>query len=256
MPAIRIGAQVNPQHKPYSEMRAAWRRAEEIGADTLFTWDHFFPLYGDPAGEHFECWTLLGAMAEVTTRVQFGALVTANSYRNPNLLADMARTVDHISGGRAILGIGAGWAQRDYDEYGYPFKTASARLHDLAESLPVIVERFGKLNPPPVHGGRVPLLIGGGGERVTLRLVARYADIWNVIADPQEAGRKGQILDEWCLREGRDPKSIERSALIRPDDVGRAEEYVAQGITHLILGGGAPESALEALVRWRDGHSG
>lgn len=252
MTTIRIGAQVNPQHKSYAEMREAWRRVEEIGADSLFTWDHFFPLNGDPDGQHLECWTLLGAMAEVTSRVQIGALVTANSYRNPNLLADMARTVDHISGGRVILGIGAGWAQRDYDEYGYAFKTAPERLRDLGDGLRAISKRFTKLNPPPLRDGRVPILVGGGGERVTLRLVARYADIWNVIAEPEEAGRKAQILDEWCRQEGRDPSAIERSALVRPDDVPRADEFLANGITHLILGGGAPEPALEELVRWRE----
>lgn len=253
---IRVGAQVSPQHRSYTEMRAVWQRVEAIGADTLFNWDHFFPLYGDPNGQHFECWTLLAVMAEVTTRVQFGSLVTSVGYRNPNLLADMARTVDHISGGRAILGIGSGWAQRDYDEYGYAFKTAPERLQDLAAALPVIAGRFAALNPPPVRDGRVPILIGGGGERVTLRLVAQYADIWNVIAEPEEAGRKGRVLDEWCRRVGRDPEAIERSALIRPEDVHQADRYVEHGITHLILGGGAPEPALEELVRWRDGHQG
>lgn len=253
---IHVGAQVSPQHRSFADMRRAWSCAEELGVDSLFTWDHFFPLNGDPNGEHLECWTLLGAMAEATSRVRIGALVTAVGYRNPNLLADMARTIDHISGGRAILGIGAGWAERDYDEYGYPFKSAPERLRDLGDALPIIVDRFARLNPPPVQGARVPILIGGGGERVTLRLVARYADVWNVIAAPEEAGRKGMVLDDWCRREGRDPAAIERSVLLRPDDIGLADDFVANGITHLILGGGAPEPALQELVRWRDARNG
>src|SRR3712207_744208 len=190
-------------------MRDAWLRVEEMGADTLFNWDHFFPLYGDRDGEHFECWTLLGAMAGATERVEFGALVTCNSYRNANLLADMARTVDHISGGRLILGIGAGWFEKDYQEYGYEFGTAGHRLDDLAGALPRIESRWAKLNPPPTR--RIPVLVGGGGEKKTLRLVARHADIWHSFGDAATLERKAGILRQHCADLGRDPAEIEIS---------------------------------------------
>jgi probable F420-dependent oxidoreductase len=251
--SIRIGLQLQPQHADYARIRRTVAEAEEAGVDVVFNWDHFFPLYGEPDGEHFECWTMLGAWAEATSRVEIGALVTCNSYRNPDLLADMARTVDHISGGRLILGIGAGWFQRDYDEYGYDFGTAGSRLADLAQALPRIRSRWAELNPAPTRD--IPILIGGGGERKTLRYTAEHARIWHGFGDLDTFTRKCGVLDGHCADIGRDPGEIERSIGVGepPAEVGDA--LVAAGATLFTVGVGGPDYDLGLLkewISWRD----
>src|ERR1700709_834699 len=227
---LRIGVQLQPQHSPnYRHLRDAVRRCEDIGVDIAFNWDHFYPLYGDPDGKHFECWTMLGAWAEQPSRVQIGALVTCNSYRNPELLADMARTVDHISDGRLILGIGSGWFERDYDEYGDDCGPAGGRLADLAEALPRIRARWAKLNPAPTRD--IPLLIGGGGGKKTLKIIAEHGDIWHCFADAETVAHKSTVLEQWCAEVGRAPDAIERSTGVdkAPEEV--ADGLVAAGVT-------------------------
>ena len=254
---LRVGIQITQQHATYSQIRDAWKAVEATGADTLFNWDHFFPLSGDLNGAHLDNFTALGAMAEVTKRIQIGCLVACNSYRNPNLLADMSRTIDHISGGRYILGIGSGWNQRDYDEYGYPFGTPASRLADLDRDMPIIRDRLAKLNPGPVNGS-LPIMIGGGGEKVTLRIVAQHATIWNGQGEPEVVGRKNKILDEWCAKVERDPGEIERSAQLTEAQLDKADDYLAVGITHLISEASGPDydlSSLHKLLAWRDRNS-
>lgn len=235
---FHVGVQLHPQATTVDELRAAWRTADAFGVDSIWVWDHFFPLYGDPDAEHFEAYTLLAALAADTSAARIGALVTCNSYRNPNLLADMARTIDHISHGRFILGIGSGWFERDYEEYGYDFGTAPERLRRLATSLPVIMERLGRLNPPPE--GDVPILIGGSGEKVTLRLVAQYADGWNTFGPPESFAAKNRVLNEWCRRLERNPEQIERTVGINASEIDNWEAYLDAGASHLIVMTGPP----------------
>lgn len=237
MARFKVGVQLRPQHCEMAQLRDAWREADAMGVDTIWNWDHFYPLFGAPDGPHYECWTVLGAIAADTSRARFGALVTCNGYRNPNLLADMARTVDQISGGRLILGLGSGWFERDYTEYGYEFGTAPGRLRALRDALPVIEARLAGLNPA---GGHIPLLIGGGGEKVTLRIVAEHADLWNGFGPPESFAHKNAVLDGWCAKVGRDPAEIERTVMIGAEEVDGFQAYLDAGATHLIVGGNAP----------------
>jgi probable F420-dependent oxidoreductase len=255
---VRVGVQLQPQHATFAQLRDAALRAEDLGVDVVFVWDHFYPLNGDPEGAHFECYTTLAALAEATERVELGALVTCNPYRNPNLLADMSRTIDHVSGGRFVLGIGSGWFRRDFDEYGYPFGEVRDRVASLRAALPTIRERFEKLNPRPVRTP-LPILIAGRGERVMLRLVAQHAQIWHAFSDPEEFRHKCDVIDAHCAELGRDPREIERSCSTRDASPELLDRYVEAGATLVVNGSSGPDydlSLVERLVAWRDARGG
>lgn len=255
---VRLGVQIEPQHVSYPQIRDAVLRLEDAGVDILFNWDHFFPLSGDRDGLHYEAWTMLGAWAEQTERVEIGTLVNCNSYRNADLQADMARTIDHISAkggdhGRFIFATGSGWHARDYEEYGYEFGTVGSRLDDLARGLERIEARWAQLNPPPTR--HIPVMIGGKGEQKTLRLVARHADIWHSYVSPDELPRKIDVLERWAEREGRDTSNLVVSNELHRRDEDVAEALYAAGVRLFTLALQGPDwnySLVESWLRWRD----
>ena len=236
---VRIAVQVAPQHLPILALRDAAVRVEEMGADLLFNWDHFYPLSGDPDGSHFEAWTQLAQWAEATERIEIGPLVNCNSYRNPNLQADMARTIDHISGGRFVFG------------------TVGSRLNELARDLPVVRDRWSKLNPPPVR--RIPILIGGAGEQKTLRIVAEHADIWHSFVRPEELPHKLDVLQRHAEAVGRDVAEIEIGNELRGETEESAQAYLDAGVRLFTVGVTGPEIDFDAVarwIRWRDARNG
>ena len=236
MPAqkrFKVGVTIHPQQCTIRELRDAWLRADELGVDSIWFWDHFFPLYGDAEGNQFECWSLLAAAAIETKAPQIGPMVTSVGYRNPDLIAYMAGTIDQLSGGRFVLGIGAGWFERDYEEFGFEFGETRDRLRALKDALPRIRTRIAKLKPGPA--GPMPILIGGGGEKVTLRLVAEHAKMWNGMGSPEEYAHKSKVLDEWCHKLGRDPREIERTANVSVSSSKEVQQYLDAGLQHFVL---------------------
>ena len=271
MTKIKIGFQLIPQHGHYKRMRKQWMEAEALGVDALYAADHFFSQAVTPAagegseyatadnGLNFEGASITAAMAATTTRPQIGCLVHATGFRNPNLLADMARTIDHISGGRYILGLGSGYMQPDYEEYGFEFGTAKSRLMALARDLPVIKARFDKLNPAPLR--KIPILIGSAGAQIGLRIVAEHADIWHVFGTLDTIAEKTELLKSVCKEIGRDFNEIELSTFYFPQVI-RQEidpgEFVKLGIRNIIHLQQGPEwdlGLLRELLAWRKGFS-
>lgn len=212
---------------PYAEVLAAARHAEATGWDGLWFADHFMPNDADTSGPTAEAWTTVAALAAAVPRVRIGTLVSGNTYRHPAVLAKMAAQVDIVSGGRFTLGLGAGWQRNEHEAYGIEFSTVKGRLDRLEEASELIHGLLtsdqttfegqyyqltdAPLSPKPVQQP-LPLLIGGGGEKRTLRIAARFANAWNVWGSPDTLRRKGAILEQHCADVGRDPQEIERSA--------------------------------------------
>lgn len=281
MAGVRVGLKLAPQFTTIDDLRAVWRIAEEAGFDHCWNFDHFASIRKDTTGDIFEAWTLLAAMAEATERVRVGCMVTGNTYRHPGVLAKMAVTVDHLSGGRLEFGLGAAWAEGEHEMLGLEFGTVGRRIARLEEACRVVKLLWTEerasfegehyrltdaiANPKPVQRPHPPIWIGGTGERKTLRVVAEHADVWNLGGqEPDEAARLSGVLDRHCADVGRDPAEVRRSVQLAYDgDVGgllaRAKPYVESGFAELVvyLHGGTAEAdaetvAGEALPRLRD----
>src|SRR5579864_113048 len=249
---FKVGVTIHPQQCTIQELRDAWRRIDELGVDSIWFWDHFFPLYGNPQGNQFECWSLLAAAALDTRAPQIGSMVACVGYRNPDMLAYIAGTVDQLSGGRLVLGLGAGWFERDYSEFRYEFGEARDRVRLLKEALPRIKARISRLKPGPA--GPLPILIGGSGEKVMLRLVAEHAQMWNGQGTPEEYAHKMAVLDDWCDRIGRDPKEVERTANVGAMSPKMVERWLKVGLEHFVVRLAHPydTGALERMLKVRD----
>ena len=224
---IRFGLQTAPQNTTWQELRAMWKLIDSLGYDTAWTFDHFFPILSDPSGPCFEGWIALTALAAETSRVQAGVLVSGNTYRHPAVLAKMAATLDHIIGGRLIMGIGAAWFEMEHTAYGIPFQTTAERIHRLDEAAEIIKRlwtekqvtfegRYYQLKdaycePKPVQQPRPRIMIGGSGEKLMLRVIARRADIWNTFGSPQLFRHKIEVLREHCAAVDRNFDDIEVS---------------------------------------------
>lgn len=227
MSDVKLGALCWNQYASWPNLLDAGSRADALGYDTLWTWDHLYPIVGSAEGPILEGWLTLAAWAQATTRIRIGLMVGANTFREPALTAKMATTLDHISGGRAILGIGAAWFEGEHEAYGIPFGGGfPERLRWLGEALPVIrgMLHGGRptasgprytvravLNEPAPIQEHLPILIGGGGEQVTLKLVARYGDANNVGGGLENVKRKEAVLLQHCETVGRNPEEIERT---------------------------------------------
>jgi alkanesulfonate monooxygenase SsuD/methylene tetrahydromethanopterin reductase-like flavin-dependent oxidoreductase (luciferase family) len=254
MTEIKLGALCWTEYAAWPSVLDVGIRADRLGYDTLWTVDHLYPVVGDPHGPNYEGWLTITAWAARTERVRIGLLVGANPYREPTLVAKMATTLDHISGGRAILGIGAGWTEGEAHDFGFEFGSgAPERLRWLRQALPIMRGMLDGTEPSAPEGSRyrashvrndplplqrhLPICIGGGGEQVTLKLVAQHADLNNLTRGIENVRHKEQVLLEHCAAVGRDPAEIERSASIWGVCI-RDDRADAERLFHALFGPG------------------
>ncbi len=267
--AIRLGLQIpnfsygTGVKELFPTVIAQAREAESAGFDSVFVMDHFYqlPMAGSPDQPMLEAYTALGALATATERVQLGALVTGNTYRNPALLAKIITTLDVVSQGRAILGIGAGWFELEHDQLGFEFGTFTDRFNRLDEALQIVLPMIKGERPTfsgkwyraseamanPRFREHIPLMIGGGGENKTFRLAARHFDHLNVMARFDQLPAKVKVARERCEEIGRDPATLETSKLVTVliDESLKPDQMPAEMARHMAVGGA--ESVAEQI---------
>jgi F420-dependent oxidoreductase-like protein len=274
MPNVKFGLQLWPQSTTWPEVRDASIAAEQAGWDSIWVWDHLLAIQGPWQQPIFEGWTLLAGLASVTTRVRLGLMVGANTFRNPGLTTKLATTLDHVSNGRAVLGIGGAWFEREHEAFGIPFgKSPGERLDWLGEAVPLMrrlldgeqVTHEGRFytftdalcEPRPVQD-HLPILIGGSGPKKTLPIVARYGDAWNTSGTIEDVQASLDLLAGYCAEAGRSLSDIELTVSFptiirdRAEDAEavRAKQLAHNGLEN--LGGvplltGSPEAAAETL---------
>jgi F420-dependent oxidoreductase-like protein len=260
--AIRFGVHSGPQNTSFEDYRDLWLRSEELGFEWVSDFDHFLPIIADPNGRQFEGTTLLAAMAAHTERVRCGMLVLGVTYRHPAVVANIAATIDHISGGRLELGMGAAWFELEHQQYGIPFPRIGVRMDMLDEACRILRGLWtqetttfegrhyqlkdARMEPKPVQE-HLPLVIGGSGERRTLRIVAEHGDVWNTFFGDEEHYRHLlQVLAGHCADVGRDPADVRKSLTFRAildEDEQAAEQRMLE-----LYGGQPPERIRRMMV--------
>jgi F420-dependent oxidoreductase-like protein len=271
---IRFGIHSGPQNATYDEILSLWKRGDELGYDWISVFDHFMPIFGDSEGGCFEGPTMMAALAANTTRARVAILVTGVTYRHPAVAANIAATIDHISGGRCEYGVGAAWFEKEHKQYGIPFPRIGVRMDILDEHCRIMrglwtQERFSfegkhftitdaQMDPKPVQE-HLPLVIGGSGERRTLRIVAEHGDVWNTfLGNIDEYKHKLDVLSQHCADVGRDPADIRKSLTFRvilgSDDAEAEARRSKVGPTpvgrQMFIG--TPEQCVEHLRPWAE----